>query len=425
MKICIHRGTNEIGGNCIELSTEKTRILLDVGTPLASMEERSPWGKADYLKWLAKYKVPVQGAYADDASRPVDAIFISHNHGDHYGMLPLINPKIPVYMSGTLKHILLDIEPLKGDKFDVSHLDIREIAPNETVQIGDFTVIAHPVDHSPAAMAFEISDGVQRVLYTGDIRFHSSQSYKSWKLSDTAHAPDYLIMEGTRLSRQGQPDKYPTEAAVRQAMKDMLIASDKLTFISLSAQNLDRICSLIGACTAARRSLVIKPYTAELLEIFHNLSPRVPNAAQIKNLRVYFTEKPGRINKKMESMGLLDKYHDMAIDAAEIAENPSRFVIEYNKPMADEIFAAGLNDYDFIYSMWHGYLTRQSTWDDYKDRLVEIHASGHARVSDLKKFVAKISPQTIIPIHTECKDMYESEFGVPALVLDDNQPTEL
>ena len=75
--------------------------------------------------------------------------------------------------------------------------------------------------------------------------------------------------------------------------------------------------------------------------------------------------------------------------------------------------------------MWHGYLTRQTTWDNYKDRLVEIHASGHARISDLKKFVAKISPQTIIPIHTECKDMYESEFGVPALVLDDNQPTEL
>lgn len=425
MKICIYRGTNEIGGNCIELSTDKTRILLDVGTPLASMEEKSPWTRSDYLKWLAKYKVPVQGAYADDDGRPVDAIFISHNHGDHYGMLPLINPKIPIYMSSTLKHILLDIEPLKGSKFDVSHLDIREIAPNESIKIGDMTITAHPVDHSPAASAFEISDNARRVLYTGDIRFHSSQAWKSWKLADAVSAPDYLIMEGTRLSRQGQPDKFPTEMSVRRAIKNLLESSDKLAFISFSAQNLDRICSLIGVCQSTHRALVIKPYTAELLKIFHNLSPRVPTAQKIRNLRVYFEEKTNRINKKMSDHGMLDEYRHLAIRADEILQNPSKFVIEYYKPLANELFADGLGDYDFIYSMWHGYLTRQNTWDNYKDHLVEIHSSGHACVAHLKKFVAKINPKKIIPIHTECKDMYETEFGVPALVLDDNHSIDL
>jgi ribonuclease J len=34
MHLTIHRGTNEIGGTCIELNTKNTGILLDFGMPL-------------------------------------------------------------------------------------------------------------------------------------------------------------------------------------------------------------------------------------------------------------------------------------------------------------------------------------------------------------------------------------------------------
>ncbi len=34
MDLTIHRGTHEIGGSCVELATENTRILIDVGLPL-------------------------------------------------------------------------------------------------------------------------------------------------------------------------------------------------------------------------------------------------------------------------------------------------------------------------------------------------------------------------------------------------------
>jgi ribonuclease J len=33
MKFKIHRGTNEIGGSCVEVRTESARILLDFGMP--------------------------------------------------------------------------------------------------------------------------------------------------------------------------------------------------------------------------------------------------------------------------------------------------------------------------------------------------------------------------------------------------------
>ena len=35
MKLIVHRGAHEVGGNCVEISTEHTTILMDVGLPLS------------------------------------------------------------------------------------------------------------------------------------------------------------------------------------------------------------------------------------------------------------------------------------------------------------------------------------------------------------------------------------------------------
>ena len=73
MKINIHKGTNEIGGSCIELSTDNTTILLDYGTP------------------LKKGSIPI------NIEKKVDAIIISHPHQDHFGELDKVNKEIPTY----------------------------------------------------------------------------------------------------------------------------------------------------------------------------------------------------------------------------------------------------------------------------------------------------------------------------------------
>ena len=39
--VTVHRGSNEIGGNCVEIATAKSRLILDVGMPLSEMMDDS------------------------------------------------------------------------------------------------------------------------------------------------------------------------------------------------------------------------------------------------------------------------------------------------------------------------------------------------------------------------------------------------
>ena len=73
MKIRVLKGTDEIGGSCVEISTATTTILLDYGTPL------SPESK----------KVSIDSK--------VDAVLISHPHQDHFGEITSIDSKVPIY----------------------------------------------------------------------------------------------------------------------------------------------------------------------------------------------------------------------------------------------------------------------------------------------------------------------------------------
>jgi len=79
MKLTIHRGTHEIGGTCVELATENTRILIDIGLPLVDEDGQSfklgnylDLSKAELVdKKLAK---DIPGLYKEDLkSKPPDA----------------------------------------------------------------------------------------------------------------------------------------------------------------------------------------------------------------------------------------------------------------------------------------------------------------------------------------------------------------
>jgi len=69
VQLTIHRGTHEIGGNCVEIATDSTRIILDVGMPLfdadrKQFDDRELRGKSVDELLKEKTLPNVQGLFA-------------------------------------------------------------------------------------------------------------------------------------------------------------------------------------------------------------------------------------------------------------------------------------------------------------------------------------------------------------------------
>ena len=73
MNIIIHRGTHQIGGSAIEISTASTRIILDFGNELSLDEKYTP------------INLDIDGV--TKGILDCDGIVISHYHMDHLGQL--------------------------------------------------------------------------------------------------------------------------------------------------------------------------------------------------------------------------------------------------------------------------------------------------------------------------------------------------
>ena len=93
MKIKIHRGTHQIGGSAIEISTASTRIILDFGNELSLDEKYIP------------INLDIDGV--TKGIPDCDGIVISHYHMDHLGQLTAALPEIPLYMGMLSKEVAI------------------------------------------------------------------------------------------------------------------------------------------------------------------------------------------------------------------------------------------------------------------------------------------------------------------------------
>ena len=189
MQVTVHKGSHEIGGTCIQLSSGKTTILLDVGLP------------------LSKDSQPV------DVSRlAVDAVLVSHPHQDHFGLMASLPPGTPIYM-GKLARRLIDAPQVFLGK-DRYALDFHDFKAWQPFTIGAFTITPYLVDHSAAdAYAFLIEAEGKRLFYSGDLRSHGR---KGMLFENLVKRPirdiDVLFLEGTMMHRNN--DLFPDEKSV-------------------------------------------------------------------------------------------------------------------------------------------------------------------------------------------------------------------
>lgn len=369
MKLCIHRGTHQIGGIATEISTASTRILIDMGDEL-SLDPNF-------------VSAPLNIPGVTDANGRCDAVLFTHYHGDHTGQMLRIRPDIPLYAGALAKDImrLSSAHSWKKDEALCKRIEtIRTFSAGVPFLIGDIQITPFSIDHSAAdSYLFIIEADGKRLLYTGDFRLHGVRGKTMDKILDRRIGKvDVVVTEGTTVSRSEH--EVVTEWDLQKRVKAYL-RQYKYVFVLCATTNLDRIFALARAVPRGKYC-ICDDYQRTLVE----------TVSKHWNGISSFYEMP-----KLLSF----KYHP----PARFAELGGLMFVRANSK-----FEAIIRQYDpaqsiLLYSMWDGYRTKPDsnipeflsltgTW-------AELHTSGHASPDDLRHVIEKAAPEIVIPMHTD------------------------
>jgi ribonuclease J len=427
MWLTIHRGSREIGGSCIELQSEGSRILIDFGLPL--VDENRERFDSNAIKGNNKEALIEQGVLPDiagiyrDERNQFDGILLSHAHQDHYGLLSYVNPEIPIYLSNGSKE-MLGIAHFFGQT-DFTAANLNAIESWNPFRLGAFTITPYLVDHSAFdALAFLIEAEGKRVFYSGDFRGHGRKSVLFENmLKRPLKDVDVLILEGSMFGRS--KGKYETETELENRLVELFEGDEQLCFLACSSQNIDRLVSVYRACVRSDRIFVIDPYTAYVLDKLKTISPNIPQFDWGKNIRIFFV--PNTYTEKMAQNKSLFKFKSAKITYDEMSRFRSKLVIK-DTYLTRKIFAKknDLRDTKLLYSLWNGCLPEvRPFWDHNNVPIIEVHCSGHAYVEDLQEFVKAIDPGSVIPVHTFFPEDYAEVFQTEVNLVDDGKAVEI
>lgn len=401
MKIQIHRGTNQIGGNCIEISTARTRIIFDIGDELPEVNSNTPQQRV----------IPhVSNLFTDSviSDNAIDAIFVSHMHGDHIGLIDQVKTNIPIYIGKYALAIWETIQEFTNQP--KANNPIKYLSNGVPIVVNDITITPFIIDHSAFdAYSFLIESEGKRIFYTGDFRSHGfAQNYTlAIQNNPLIKNVNTLLIEGTNLYK----DEYvaETEHELSHRAEKIMEQTKGNVFVLQSSANIARIQAIYSAAKATNRILLVDIFTANILK---KLPQRIPNPFSFDDVYLFF---PMALTKKAieEKPHLFYPFSKFKI-ATEELHNRNDMVVLIRESMVYEIKnRMHMDNSCLIYSKWQGYKDEPRTerFLRHFDEIFDLHTSGHADIPSIKEFVNAINPKEIIPIHTTTPEKYIELFG--------------
>ena len=394
MRITIHRGIDQIGGCITEISTEKSKVLIDLGHNLPQGDEPAE-DKMDNPKIIH--------ALCEDC----DAIFYTHYHGDHVDLFRHVPDSVLQYIGPLAKQVMrIKLERLahipeqkEQRKADIIQLErFRTYEAATPVQVSeDICVTPYFVSHSAAdAYMFLIEADGKRVLHTGDFRGHGYLSkglLPTLRKYITPLGVDMLICEGTMLDREDKNILHENELKIKAAE---LMRRYKNIFVLCSSTDMDRLATFHDANKQMRcRPFVCDKYQKNLLELFTNTTGKKSDLYKLDYKVIGSAENNEKLRKWM-----LDSGFTMLVRTSD----KYRCWVESLLPQLDP------DETVLIYSMFRGYIQpthsafnpKTKSFIDMFPNFEYLHTSGHATTDTLAEVCRTINPRTaIIPIHRE------------------------
>lgn len=415
----IWNGLNTIGGNIVEIRTEKARVICDFGlTGIGKVIENTD-GLSE-MEYLIKhgFMPAIPELYDTSAFQMVKlssvkdssletAIFISHLHLDHMGLLKYLPAATKVYLSEETDKLYQTLVAV-GEE-EESPVECITFKGNEKIEIGDIHVRPKLTDHDTiGACAFFIEAPGLKLIHSGDVRLtgYYPELVDKWVQEAADWRPDVLLLEGTSFSfEEPKESGYESETALVESWKKLLQSTmDQIIFYNPYIRNVDRLRKVSLATEECGRTFVFEESYAQLMHAFY------PNETW-----TVLTESATSSQEQSDIKW---------ISLAEVQQHPEHYVLQNSFKNSEMVsaFEKGiyahsngepLGDYDSNYAVLLDTLAASQF------EFLPIGASGHAAQEDLIRIAKKVQAKQTIPWHTfEPEKMYQRFMaeGVPAFL---------
>lgn len=328
--------------------------------------------------------------------KEVVGVVITHGHMDHVGAIPLIIPKIDnptIYASALSRGIILKRQQ---DYPNAAPLDIREVTKDTVLELGAFHIEFFHVNHNiPGSLGVVVKTPMGTIMHTGDFKFdHSPVGDEPADFARIvalgSQGIDVLMSDSTNSETPGYTI---SETQVQKNLEDIVKSAPGRIVAATFGSLVSRIQQLVIIAEKYNRKVALDGYSMKAaFEISRELGfikVQRDTMIDVKNINDYPANRVMLICTGAQGEGeavlmrIANKEHryftiqknDTVIFSSSVVPGNERTV----QSLKDILMYQGAR-------MYHS-------------RLMDIHASGHAQVEDLKLMINLVKPRYIIPIH--------------------------
>ncbi len=403
----------------------------EVRAPESRKRDRRP--KTEILYEIAEPKTPSS----------ITDLYISHSHSDHCGLAPILRKDIRANM-GETAHVLyrsyyeaatrdslearlyLTEEDLNSErKRNLARLSYHTFHGGDNLQPTDSTLTIEPcpVDHSVAgAYGFIIHTSSGPIAYTGDFRTHGTAKKLSEQFLEKIGAAGEikaLICEGTNLGESKVFSEKDVENTARSLIHQSLNQGNSFILVEVPQADLDRIRTFANIAEQLNLEALVSKRIANHLHELKAAESRFlePLPTLGKDLRIFverrYPTRRDRVFTKLE-----EAYGEALVDLKTIQEKEYKgfMIIDANesdlftlRPPPNTLCVLSTcepftEEADFDFERWKNQLALFGVI------LYHIHSSGHIHPLELQRFIHAVSPQILIPVHTEYPEVFRELF---------------